>query len=51
MNTTHTPRPTRVLRTLNRVVRSQADSLDRVDSVRAKQSLAQQVQYARMFRM
>lgn len=51
MNTTRTPSQAKVLRTLSRVFRSQAISLDRVDSVRAKQAQAEQVQLVRGFRM
>ena len=47
----HTHSQAKVLRTLSRVFRSQATSLDKVDSVRAKQAHAEQVQFVRGFRM
>ena len=50
MNTTHTPSPARVLRELRRILRCQVDTFDKVDSVRAKQAHAEQVQFVRGFR-
>lgn len=51
MSTVRTPRQAKVLRTLSRVFRSEAMTLDKVDSVRAKQAHAEQVQFIRGFRM
>lgn len=52
MNTTHTHQsPARVLRKLSRMVRFQAETLDKVDEVRAKRAHAEQVQFVRSFRM
>ena len=50
MRTRNTPSPARVLRTLNRVLKSQVDSLDQIDSERAKQAHAQQAQFIRGLR-
>ncbi|HHU10841.1 MAG TPA: hypothetical protein GXZ60_12640 [Intrasporangiaceae bacterium] len=52
MNTTHTHQsPARVLRKLSEMFRSQADRLDKVETVRAKRAHAEQVQFVRAFRM
>lgn len=48
---THPHRPARVLQKFSRVLKSQADSLDKVDSVRAKRAHAENVPFHRSFRM
>lgn len=48
---THSHRTARVLQKFSRVLKSQADSLDKVDSKRAKQAHAEQVPFNRSFRM
>lgn len=48
---THSRRPARVLQKFSRVLKSQADSLDKVESTRTKRAHAEQVPFYRSFRM
>lgn len=48
---THSHRTARVLQKFGRVLKSQADSLDKVEAVRTKRAHAEQVPFHQTFRM